>query len=214
MATDRLSLHRLSARGVFIGALALAALGATALSPQPAHAQAVTDAFSNLSVDSDKPVKIEADQLEVNDNEKTATFSGNVVVKQGPTTMRTSALKVFYSGEGSAVEGATGQQLSRLEATGEVVVDTKGQTATGDWAVFDMTTQEVTLGGKVVLSQGRNVLRGTELIVNLETGQSKLVSAAPDTEGSGRVQGLFIPGAIGQKQEKRQKSEPAEDQTN
>ena len=214
MAIDRFPSCILSGRGLCFGALVGLAVGAAALLPQPVLAQAVTDAFSNLSVDSDKPVKIEADQLEVNDNEKTALFSGNVVVKQGPTTMRTSALKVFYSGEGTAAEGATGQQLSRLEATGDVVVDTKGQTATGDWAVFDMTTQEVTLGGKVVLSQGRNVLRGTELIVNLETGQSKLVSAAPDTAGSGRVQGLFIPGSMGQKQERRQNSESAEDHTN
>jgi len=196
-------------------AAVLTAIAAALFLPAPpAGAQAVSDAFSNLSVESDKPVKIEADQLEVLDSDKTATFSGNVVVRQGTTTMRTSKLKVYYTGEGTAVEGDTSQRVSKLEATGEVVVNADGQTATGDWAVFEMATQQVKLGGKVVLSQGKNVLRGTELIVNLETGQSKLVSAEPTTGGSGRVQGLFIPGSIGQKQEKRQNRESPEEPTN
>ncbi|MCT8973278.1 LptA/OstA family protein [Microbaculum marinisediminis] len=188
------------------GLLLLAAVFATG-----ARAQAVTDAFSGLSVESDKPVKIEADQLEVFDKDKMAVFSGNVKVKQGTTTMQTAELKVFYAGEGGATEG--NQRVSKLEATGKVVVKADGQTATGDWAIFEMASQQVTLGGAVVLSQGKNVLRGTQLIVNLETGQSKLVSEAP-TGSSGRVQGLFIPGAMGQKQEKRQNREESQDQSN
>jgi lipopolysaccharide export system protein LptA len=179
-----------------------------------ADAQAVSDSFSNLSVESDTPVKIEADQLEVFDNDKTAVFSGNVIVKQGGTTMQTSQLKVFYQGEGTETEGGSGQRVSKLEATGEVVVTAEGQTATGDWAIFEMATQEVRLGGKVVLSQGKNVLRGTELLVNLETGQSRLVSAEQTTGASGRVQGLFIPGSMGQKQEKSQDRDVPADQTN
>ncbi|MEJ8570540.1 LptA/OstA family protein [Microbaculum marinum] len=191
------------------------AVAALSIAPVPAaQAQAVSDAFSNLSVESDKPVKIEADQLEVFDDQKAAVFSGNVIVRQGNTTMRTSELKVYYQGEGAATEDATGQRVSKLEATGEVVVIAEGQKATGDWAVFEMATQEVRLGGKVVLTQGQNVLRGTELVVNLETGQSKLVSAEQTTGGTGRVQGLFIPGAMGQKQEKSQDRDAPADQTN
>lgn len=179
----------------------------------PVHAQAVSDAFSGLSVDTDKPVKIEADQLEVFDDQKIAVFSGNVVVKQGKTTMQTTQLKVYYTGEGTAVEGENGQRVSKLEATGKVVVKTDGQTATGDWAIFEMASQEVTLGGAVVLSQGKNVLRGTQLVVNLETGKSKLVSEQAVGSG-GRVQGLFIPGSVGQKQEKRQNQEESQKQSN
>jgi lipopolysaccharide export system protein LptA len=204
---------RLKARA----AACLAAIVLVTLTNLPAVAQAVSDAFSGLSVESDKPVKIEADQLEVFDDKKMAVFSGNVMVKQGTTSMQTTELKVHYAGEGSAIEGDSQQRVSKLEATGKVVVKADGQTATGDWAIFEMASQQVTLGGAVVLSQGKNVLRGTQLIVNLETGQSKLVSEAPagDAAGSGgRVQGLFIPGAMGQKQEKRQNREKSQDQSN
>jgi lipopolysaccharide export system protein LptA len=200
-----------------LAAPCLAAAVLVALSALPVRAQAVSDAFSGLSVESDKPVKIEADQLEVFDDKKMAVFSGNVMVKQGKTTMQTTELKVHYAGEGSAIEGDSQQRVSKLEATGKVVVKADGQTATGDWAVFEMASQQVTLGGAVVLSQGKNVLRGTQLIVDLQTGQSKLVSEAPSgnaTGNGGRVQGLFIPGAMGQKQEKRQNREKKQDQSN
>jgi lipopolysaccharide export system protein LptA len=188
--------------GVLVSGLAACMLLIAAASG-PAHAQAVSDAFSNLSVDSNEPVRIEADTLEVSDADKTAVFSGNVVVNQGNTSMQTAKLIVHYIGEGTATEVSGSQRVSKLEATGMVVVKAEGQTATGDWAVFDMATQEVTLGGDVVLSQGKNVLKGTQLVVNLETGKSTLVSEQ-STGASGRVQGLFIPGSIGQKQEKSQ----------
>lgn len=177
----------------------LVALAATA--PMPAGAQAVTDAMSGFSTDSDEPVHIEADELEVRDRDRRAVFTGNVVVRQGETTLRTTTLEVHYTGEMSQAgdEPVGGQSISRLEARGGVVVQTKDQKATGDWAEFVMATQEVTLGGDVVLTQGDNVLRGARLVVDIENGTSKLYASAPGDRG--RVQGLFIPGTMRQKQD-------------
>ena len=47
----------------------------------------------------DQPVQIEAATLEVRDKNKTATFSGNVQVVQGDTTMKCQSLVVFYGQE-------------------------------------------------------------------------------------------------------------------
>jgi lipopolysaccharide export system protein LptA len=47
----------------------------------------------------DQPVQIEAASLEVHDKSKTATFSGNVQVVQGDTTMKCQSLVVFYGRE-------------------------------------------------------------------------------------------------------------------
>jgi lipopolysaccharide export system protein LptA len=41
----------------------------------------------------------------------------------------------------------------------------------------------------VVLTSGQNVIRGSEAVMNLETGKSEVHSEA----GSGRVEGLFVP---------------------
>jgi lipopolysaccharide export system protein LptA len=181
----------------------LALVAATGPGIGPAAAQGVTDAMSDFSIDSDQPVRIESDELEVRDRDRVAIFSGSVVVVQGDTTMRTPRLEVHYTGDGAVADAEQGdgaaQSISRLEARGGVEVVTRDQKATGEWAVFQMATQEITLGGDVVLTQGDNVLRGASLVVNLETGSSRLVSSTE--AGGGRVQGLFIPGGMGQKQD-------------
>ena len=72
------------------------------------------------------------------------------------------------------------------------MVTQKEQTATGETGVFDMKTNTVTLTGKVVMTQGQNVLRGDRLVVDLTTGVSRVESGK---NGQGRVQGLFQPGS-------------------
>jgi lipopolysaccharide export system protein LptA len=63
----------------------------------------------------DAPVQIEAGTLEVHDKTKTATFSGNVQVVQGDTTMKCHSLVVFY-GQEIGVGGADGDVTATTPA--------------------------------------------------------------------------------------------------
>lgn len=181
---------------------ALAAL-AVLLVPAGAAAQGtgVPNALQGFSQNKDQPVHIEAATLEVRDKDKRATFSGNVVVKQGDTTLRSKTLDVYYDqedGKGgmkAAQPGPGGKQsIRRLEAKGGVVVTQKDQTATGQTGIFDMKTNTITMTGGVVITQGQNVLRGERLIVDVATGHARV-------EG-GRVQGMFSPGSKDSKDSK------------
>ena len=155
-----------------------------ALASTAALAQAPSKSGStmqqSLSKNRDKPVHIEAATLEVRDKDKQATFSGNVHVMQGDTTMRCKVLVVYYDnnspgGMKSSTPGAGGaSQISRLEAKGGVVVTQPEQTATGDTGLFDMKSNTITLLGNVVVSQGGNVVRGDRLEVDMTTGVSKV----------------------------------------
>src|SRR5215467_11980767 len=64
------------------------------------HAQStmsgVPNAMQGFSQNRDQPIKIEAASLEMRDKKKEATFSGNVKVVQGDTTMTSKTLVVFY----------------------------------------------------------------------------------------------------------------------
>jgi lipopolysaccharide export system protein LptA len=153
------------------------------------NSNAPNNALQGFSQNRGQPVQIEAAALEVRDKDKVATFSGNVKVVQGDTTMRCKSLVVFYEQQGqqagtagtqtmkAAAPGPGGSsQISRLEATGGVTVNQKDQTATGEKALFDMKSNTVTLTGGVVVSQGQNVMRGDKLVVNLTTGVSQVVA--------------------------------------
>lgn len=172
------------------------------IAPAVAMAQStgVPNALQGFSQNKDQPVHIEAATLEVRDKDKRATFSGNVVVKQGDTTLRSKTLDVFYdqedskSGMKAAQPGPGGKQsIRRLEAKGGVVVTQKEQTATGGTGIFDMKSNTITMTGGVVITQGQNVLRGERLIVDVATGHARV-------EG-GRVQGMFSPGSKDSKPE-------------
>src|SRR5262245_46950999 len=56
----------------------------------------VPNAMQGFSQNRDQPIQIEAASLEMRDKKKEATFSGNVKVVQGDTTMTSKSLVVFY----------------------------------------------------------------------------------------------------------------------
>jgi lipopolysaccharide export system protein LptA len=198
------SMRDMTGRPLRRGALATL-LVAALLVPATGHAQgqrpsgdSQPNALQGFAANRNVPVQIEADQLELRDKDKTATFTGNVQVVQGDTQMRARQLVVHYeeqqgnagaAQQASVVPGGQGQ-IRRLEARGDVAVRQKDQVATGDAATFDMHTNTVVLTGNVTLAQGRNVLKGERVVVDLKSGVSRVEAG---NRGSGRVQGLFTP---------------------
>lgn len=209
-------------RSAILGAAALV-LGITLATTASALAQAVTqgvpNAMQGFSQNRDQPIQIEAASLEMRDKKKEATFSGNVKVIQGDTTMTSKTLVVFYesgggdkpatpqpapakgaknSSTGAPIQSATpgpggSSSIKRLEAHGNVVVTQKDQVVTGETAVFDTKTNLITMfgggSGQVVMTQCKNVMRGDRLKVDMTTGVSRVES------DSGRVQVLLPQGA-------------------
>ena len=166
----------------------------------------VPNAMQGFSKNRDQPIQIEAASLEMRDKKKEATFSGNVKVVQGDTTMTSKSLVVFYDSGPAPASASTSNSkapksapmqsaspgpggsssIRRLEARGSVVVTQKDQVVTGETAVFDTKANLITMLGGIVLTQCKNVLRGDRLLVDMTTGVSRVES------DSGKVQGLFI----------------------
>ncbi|MGA2287160.1 LptA/OstA family protein [Bradyrhizobium sp.] len=212
MPFPRSNLFRPVAAGFCAAAVALAMLNAADAAAQSA-VTGVPNAMQGFSQNRDQPIQIEAATLEMRDKKKEATFSGNVKVVQGDTTMTSKILVVFYDSTPapaasgapaaptvssntkaaaksapmpSATPGPGGSSsIRRLEAKGDVIVTQKDQVVTGDTAVFDTKTNLITMLGGIVLTQGKNVLRGDRLLVDMTTGVSRVES------DSGKVQGLF-----------------------
>ena len=187
----------------FSGSFAAAALSLALIASGDALAQGamsgVPNAMQGFSQNRDQPIQIEAASLEMRDKKKEATFSGNVKVMQGDTTMTSKTLVVFYdagppsatpppaAAKGSksrpmqaASPGPGGSSsIRRLEAKGSVVVTQKDQVVTGETAVFDPRANLITMVGGVngvVLTQCKNVLSGDRLKVDMTTGVSRVES--------------------------------------
>jgi len=174
------------------------------------------NALQGFSRNRDKPVKINAAELEVHDKDKMAVFSGDVHLVQGDTDMRSSKLVVYYddqppppapspkSGKGAQASAQItpqqNQRIKRVEAKGGVRVmqRSQNQIANGDEGIFDMRSNTVTIQGHVLISQGPQVLKGDRLTVNMNTGDSAMTCDTPKGQAPCRVTGLFDPSAMKQ----------------
>ena len=135
--------------------------------------------------DADEAIEITADTLEVRQSENIAIFEGSVNAVQGDLVLNADMLTVHYREAGGG-QGNLG--VSRIDAEGNVVVASPGETAQGQNGVYDVEEGRIDLAGGVVLHQGNNIVEGETLSMDLETGVSRVFGA-----GSERVHGLFVP---------------------
>lgn len=163
---------------------AAAALAGAALS-QGALAQGGDPVSALRGHDSDAPIDVAADRIEVQDRADRAIFAGNVKVRQASLSLDTERLTVAYSSGG-------GIQIRRLDAAGGVVVRSPSETARGNFAIYDLDKKLITLVGAVQLNRGGSRVTGSRLVIDLESGRAVIDGGAPGVgQSGGRVTGHF-----------------------
>ncbi len=145
--------------------------------------------------DTNAPISFDAGHIELQDKANRAILSGKVAVKQAEMTLNAARVAVAYTGQ--VVDGSP--QVSRMDASGGVVVTRPDQAARGQYAIYDLNTRVITMLGAVTLTQGTNTVRGGRLTINLDTGRAVIDgasvggagSAGTVQQGGGRVSGTF-----------------------
>jgi len=136
----------------------------------------------------DAPVDVAADRIEVQDRADRAIFSGNVDVRQGDLRLQASRLTVAYASAG-------GIDIKRLEASGGVTLTSPTENARSQFAIYDLDRRLVTMIGAVSLTRGPNHVQGGRLVLDLDSGRAVMdggTAGAPDTSANGgRVTGRF-----------------------
>ena len=134
-------------------------------------------AFGGIRGDSKAPVEITSDTLTVDQSTGIATFAGNVVIGQGAMRLSAGQVLVEY--------GETTSDISKLRASGGVTLVSETEAAEAREAVYTLSSSTVVLTGNVLLTQGKNVMAGESLTVNLTTGTGTM---------AGRVRTVLQPG--------------------
>lgn len=166
----------------------LAGAALTAIAGVPAIGQSGTSALRGHN--SDAPVDVAADRIEVQDRADRAIFSGSVVVRQGALTLNAARLTVAYSDAG-------GIQIQRLDASGGVIVRSPSETVRGQFAIYDLNERIITMLGDVTLTRGESHVSGGRLVLDLDSGRAVMDGAptgGPSGTGTapgGRVTGTF-----------------------
>jgi lipopolysaccharide export system protein LptA len=143
--------------------------------------------FGGFKHDRTAPIEITSDALEVRQAEDLAIFSGEVVAGQGTLRLTADRVEVAYD-EAAEGDPETGT-IRNMQAHGNVFISNGAETAQGEQAEYDVDSGLITMIGSVVLTQGKNVISGQRLVINLNEGQGRM---------EGRVKSIFAPQRDGQ----------------
>ncbi len=139
-------------------------------------AQGAQIAFGDTAQDSRLPVEVTADNLDVNQDNGTAVFSGNVLIGQGEMRLSAPRVLVVYKSDQSGIE--------KLEATGGVTLVSGEDAAEAQRADYNIDTGMIEMQGSVLLVQGVNALTGDKMFVDTRAGTARV---------SGRVKTILQP---------------------
>ncbi|WP_442970984.1 LptA/OstA family protein [Roseovarius sp. D0-M9] len=130
------------------------------------HAQGMQVAFGSAAQDGDLPVEVTAENLDVNQNDGTAIFTGDVVVGQGEMRLSAPRVLVVYLADGSGI--------ARLEASGGVTLVSGEDAAEATNADYDVQTGMIEMDGDVLLVQGPAALTADRMTVDTAAGTARM----------------------------------------
>lgn len=142
----------------------------------------------SLKHDTELPIEISADALEIRQDQKMAVFRGNVDAQQGQIKLSADEIRVWYDDREKGDDGEVRGSISRIVADGNVLITTPRETAKGGHGEYDVPKKLITLTGNVVLTRGGNVITGERLVLDLAEGRSEITGG-----GKKRVKGVFSP---------------------
>src|SRR5271167_3527855 len=218
MLPPRNTMFRRIAYGACTAAFTLAMIAAGDAGAQSA-VTGVPNAMQGFSQNRDQPIQIESATLEMRDKKKEATFSGNVKVVQGDTTMTSRTLVVFYESS-SAAAGAPANgaapAASPTPASAKAAPPAKGAPipAATPGPGGASSIKKLVAQGNVVVTQKDQVVTGENAVFDTKTNLVTMLGGVVLTQGknvlrgdrllvdmttgvsrvesdSGRVQGLF-----------------------
>ncbi len=150
-------------------------------------------AFDFGSTDSEEPIHVVANELEILRGEGKAVYSGDVVAKRGVSTLYSDTLTIFFDTEKNEVK--------RIVAEGNVKILSEGRTATAGRAEFDNLTRTVVLLEHPTIFQGKDIIKGSKITIFIDEERSIV-----ESEPGQKVDTTIFPKKETEKGKKRKKS--------
>lgn len=121
------------------------------------------------------PIRITADLLVSDSQNRNAEFSGNVKVVQDQTTITADRLILVYTEGASTDTGSGADSIEKIEASGNVRIEMDGRVAESQRAVYRTGSRMLVLSGegsKVI--SGQDVIESSKITFYRDTGNVKM----------------------------------------
>lgn len=133
----------------------------------------IPQANAQFGFDGDGIIEIAADKASYK-GETTELF-GNVIVKQGRSTIRSNKMTIYRAKPTSISEGSIeAGDITRIVATGNVSYVSPENTVTGNKGIYQRQEQEIKILGNVILKRPSGAsVRGEVLFYDLEKKRAR-----------------------------------------
>ncbi|GAB6078648.1 lipopolysaccharide transport periplasmic protein LptA [Hydrogenobaculum acidophilum] len=132
------------------------------------------------SNNSNKPIYIEANKMDYNNN--VITYTGNVIATRGNGKLTCQELKIFLD---------KNKKIEKIIATGNPVYTEPNKLIKGDIIEYDVPQEELIVTGNAYLKNKGNVVQGDKVIYYKKLNKAIVTGK--------RVQSIFIPNNKGEK---------------
>ncbi len=133
------------------------------------------------------------DSLEYYEDRQLAVARGDALAIRADRRVRADVLMAHFVEDSGTTRSSN---MERIEAIGNVHLSTKTDIVTADRGDYQLDAGLATVTGDVRITRGETQLNGDRAEVDLNTGQSRLVTDRAGTRNPNeRVRGIFMPSA-------------------
>lgn len=137
-------------------------------------------------------IEINADQLIVDQINKTATFNGNVTAIKGQLILSSDNMIAYY--EQPNQYDKQKNNIKIIKAAGNIILKDENQTASSKQASYEVHKKIIILEDHVTLKKGANILTGQKLIYDISTQKSQLYNSLnQDSPKDQRIRLIYRP---------------------
>lgn len=135
---------------------------------------------------------IARDSLEYYEDKQLAVARGDALAIREDRRIRADTLLAHFIAKKGTKRSS---KIDRIEAIGNVHISTATDIVTADRGDYQVNAGLATVTGNVKITRGETQLNGNRAEVNLNTGQSRLLTDAGSRKSGGRVRAIFKPAA-------------------
>ena len=139
--------------------------------------------FGSIANDRNEPISFSSNTLSFNQETGTSEMKGSVSIIQGDTVLSSDYAEVSFNVDTN--------ELERFYASGNVVLKSGNDIATGNEAIYNFIEGQLTFLGEVHFSQSGSTVKADKAVINTETGSASMTGNVQTTllptkqEGSG-----------------------------
>jgi len=138
----------------------------------------------------DSNIKLKGDKIHITTNDgatlnriqRTLTGRDNVHVYHQENILTADRIILYYTEQNKI-------QVQKIEAKGHVVVDNGTNKIVGNEGTYNPLTEEMSMEGDVKLYQGKSYVTAQKAMLNMKTGESRLLNEQKSKE---RIKGTFL----------------------